>query len=208
MAKFTVGLTGGIGSGKTTVSTIFQQLGIDVIDADIIARDIVKPGTKAFNAITEHFGSKILTSAGQLDRTQLRTLIFSIPKEREWLNNLLHPLIRQEITTNIRLSKGNYCILSAPLLLENQMDKLVNRVLIVDVSKAIQIQRTLARDSSNQQEIEAIINSQITRDLRLTAADDVIDNQSSNFDLLTQRITELHQRYEKLSQELMKNSAK
>ena len=199
MTKLKVGLTGGIGSGKTTVTNLFANLGIEIIDADIIARAIVEPNTKALNSIVKHFGDKVLTPTGQLDRAQLRSLIFSEPEEKAWLNALLHPIIRQEIQSAMAIAKGNYCILSAPLLLENQLNKLVDRVVVVDVCEATQIARTLARDSSNQQEIEAIIASQMSRNVRLLAANDVIDNESTNLDSLAKQVAKLHSTYERLS---------
>jgi len=200
MAKITIGLTGGIGSGKTTVSNIFQKLGIEIIDADVVAREVVGPKSHALKLITERFGPTILTSEDQLDRAQLRTIIFSNTEEKNWLNALLHPIIRQEIKQKISISKGNYCILSAPLLIENQLHKLVDQVLVVDVSEEIQLSRTLQRDSSSQQEIKAIIKSQISRNDRLKAADDIIENHSPDLALLNKRVEELNQQYEKLSQ--------
>jgi len=200
MAKITIGLTGGIGSGKTTVSNLFQKLGVEIIDADVVAREVVAPKSHTLKLITERFGPTILTSEDQLDRAQLRTIIFSNTEEKSWLNALLHPIIRQEIQQKVRISKGNYCILSAPLLIENQLHKLVDRVLVVDVSEEIQLSRTLQRDSSNQQEIKAIIKSQISRNDRLKAADDIIENQSPDLTLLNKRVEELNQQYEKLSQ--------
>jgi len=199
MKKFTVGLTGGIGSGKTTISDLFQELGVEIIDADVIAREIVEPKTPALNAIVDHFGKSILTTDNRLDRAQLRTIIFSSPDEKTWLNALLHPLIRLAIQQKIDLSIGNYCILSAPLLIENQLNKLSDHVLVVDVTEETQLKRTLQRDSSNQKEVAAIISSQISRIERQQAADDIINNESTDLNSLAEAVAKLHIKFESLS---------
>lgn len=195
MSNFIVGLSGGIGSGKTTVSNLFEQYGISVIDADIIARNVVSKESNALAQIIERFGPDFLTKTGELDRAKLRTQIFSHSDDKLWLNNLLHPLIRQQIITALAQAPSDYCLLVAPLLLENQLEKLVNRVLIVDVSEDTQIKRTLLRDSSNENEIRAIINSQISRDLRKKTADDIINNDNITLAELKDNVALLHQRY-------------
>jgi dephospho-CoA kinase len=200
MADFIIGLTGGIGSGKTTVSTLFSELGVEIVDADIIAREVVAPNTHALANIVEHFGSKILLSNKQLNRALLRECVFSNPKEKSWLNALLHPLIRENLLAQIQASQGEYCILSAPLLLENNLQTLVNRVLIIDVSEQTQVIRTTKRDQSSKRLIQEIINSQVNREQRLAAADDIIDNESSNLANLKKSVLELHQQYRLLSQ--------
>ncbi|GHE95066.1 dephospho-CoA kinase [Thalassotalea profundi] len=204
MSNFIVGLSGGIGSGKTTVSDLFQRSGISVVDADIIARNVVKKGSDALTLIVNHFGQEYLTQESELDRAKLRTRIFSNESDKTWLNNLLHPLIRQQIIAALKQAPSEYCLLVAPLLLENQLEKLVDRVLIVDVNEATQIQRTLLRDSSNESEIQAIINSQISRKLRLQAADDIINNDNVSFDELAESVAKLHQKYLKMSQNVNK----
>jgi dephospho-CoA kinase len=185
MAKFIVGLTGGISSGKTTIANMFADLGIDIIDADLIAREVVQPNSKALAAIAQHFGNDYITQNGELNRTLLRTTIFRHNDEKLWLNNLLHPLIRQNILSALAASHSAYCLLVAPLLLENRLDKLVNTVLVIDTSEALQVSRTLSRDKSSKEEVQAIINSQISRAERIAAADYIIDN--SNTDLLSVR---------------------
>ncbi|MFQ3288649.1 MAG: dephospho-CoA kinase [Alteromonadaceae bacterium] len=185
MAKFIVGLTGGISSGKTTIANMFADLGIDIIDADLIAREVVQPDSKALVAIAQHFGNDYITQNGELNRTLLRTTIFRHNDEKLWLTNLLHPLIRQNILSALAASHSAYCLLVAPLLLENRLDKLVNTVLVIDTSEALQVSRTLSRDKSSKEEVQAIINSQISRAERIAAADYIIDN--SNTDLLSVR---------------------
>ncbi|MDG1751324.1 MAG: dephospho-CoA kinase [Thalassotalea sp.] len=195
MAKYIVGLTGGIGSGKTTVSNMFAELGVEVIDADIVARQVVAPNSEALVKIVEHFGQDILNKNGELNRGTLRSKIFSNENEKQWLNALLHPLIRQNILNELALASGDYCILSAPLLLENNLQALVNRVLVVDISVATQLSRTCQRDSSNQQEVNAIINSQISREKRLTFADDIINNESSDLNEVITQVNALNKSY-------------
>ena len=191
MAKFIVGLTGGIGSGKTTVANMFADLGVDIIDADLIARQVVQPNSKALVAIAQHFGNDYINEDGQLNRALLRTSIFSHHHEKLWLNNLLHPLIRQDILLALAASHSAYCILVAPLLLENHLNKLVSTVLVIDTSEASQLSRTLSRDTSTKEEVQAIIKSQISRADRLTAADYLIDNSNTNLDLIRQQVLTL-----------------
>ena len=195
MAEFIVGLTGGIGSGKTTVTDIFSELGIDIVDADIVARRVVEPKSKALRAIAEYFGADYIDQYGQLDRTKLRQRIFSTPEDKTWLNNLLHPLIRQEILTQIAQVKSAYCILVAPLLLENNLQKLVNRVLVIDVDELNQIARTVARDPSSAEEVKRIIASQMPSKQRLSFADDIINNRGSSLDEIRQQVSSLDQKY-------------
>jgi dephospho-CoA kinase len=195
MSTFIIGLTGGIGSGKTTVSDMFAELNIDIIDADIVAREVVEPGSSALIAIGEHFGSEYITDQQQLDRNKLRSRIFNNPEDKLWLNNLLHPLIRQEILAQLANAQSNYCILVAPLLLENGLNKLVNKVLVVDVNESCQIERTVARDASSSAEIKRIIASQINRKERLNFADDIVDNQDSSKEEVRQQVYNLHLKY-------------
>lgn len=195
MSNFIVGLTGGIGSGKTTVSDMFAKLSVDIIDADIVAREVVAPKSKALAAIKNYFGADFINEDGSLNRTKLRTRIFENPSDKHWLNELLHPIIRQEITAQLASSQSQYSILVAPLLLENGLDKLVNRVLVVDINEQAQVNRTTARDPSSAEEVKKIINSQMLRKDRLNLADDVIDNHDANLDLLKQQVCSLHQKY-------------
>ena len=195
MAKYIVGLTGGIGSGKTTVSDMFAELDIEIIDADIIARQVVAPNSIALKEITQYFGQEILLDNGELNRSALRSKVFTNDEDKQWLNALLHPLIRQSIVSALSAASGEYCILSAPLLLENNLQVLVNTVLVVDVSVDTQINRTCRRDSSNQQEVRAIINSQIDREKRLALADDIINNETTNLSQVRAQVVALNNHY-------------
>ncbi|MGK2231043.1 dephospho-CoA kinase [Colwellia polaris] len=199
MSKFIVGLTGGIGSGKTTVSDMFAKLNIDIIDADIAARTVVMPGSKALIAIEANFGPDFITPTGELDRTKLRSRIFSNSDDKTWLNNLLHPLIRTEILSQISQAKSNYCVLVAPLLIENNLQKLVNRVLVINIDEANQIARTAERDPSSVAEIKRIIASQMPSKQRLSFADDVINNQDISLDDIQQQVIALDQKYRTLA---------
>ncbi|WP_133468328.1 dephospho-CoA kinase [Paraglaciecola marina] len=198
MSQYVVGVSGGIGSGKTTVTNYFKKFNIDVIDADIVARQAVEPGTPGLQAIVGKFGQKILDINGALDRSQLRQLVFSEPENKEWLNQLLHPAIRTEMVKQVQQAKSNYCLLSVPLLVENKLYEMVDRVLIVDVSETNQLKRTLLRDKTNAQQIQAIMDSQASREQRLAVADDVIDNNDSPEKLLIQ-VELLHQTYLQLA---------
>jgi dephospho-CoA kinase len=195
MSRFIVGLTGGIGSGKTTVANIFATLNIVIVDADIVAREVVAPQTIALAEITRHFGADILQADGFLNRAKLREIIFTDNSQKAWLNNLLHPIIRQECTRQLQLAESAYAILSAPLLLENNMHPLVNRVLVVDVSEEIQIKRTMRRDQNSLQQTRSIMSSQFSRQQRLALADDVLDNNDTDLTVLTNQIKKLHQQY-------------
>ena len=199
MAKLVIGLTGGIASGKTTVTNMFIDLGIEVVDADIVAREVVEPNSPALNAIKAHFGDDILAFDGSLDRAKLRSIIFDNDSEKQWLNSLLHPLIRSSMTTQLKQCKSQYCILSAPLLLENNLSYLVDRVLVVDVNEQTQLTRAMSRDNNNETLIKNIINSQLSRKERLDKADDIIDNQALSIDALKNKVLSLHQAYLSLS---------
>lgn len=193
-----IGLTGGIGSGKSTVAELFQHKGVLIIDADLIARELVEPGQPALQEIAEHFGSDILDKHGALRRKALRELVFSIPAERKWLEHLLHPLIHAVILQRITSCETPYCILMSPLLLETAQRQLTNRILIVDVDQATQLQRTMQRDASPRETIEAIINAQISREERRVLADDVISNDGDVSELALQ-VDRLHDSYLKLA---------
>ena len=177
MADFIVGLTGGIGSGKTTVANLFAELGVVLVDADIVAREVVSQGSEGLAAIVDHFGADILLSDGNLDRSKLRERIFDNDEQRLWLNGLLHPLIRETMLKNCKEAQSNYVIMVVPLLFENGLDRLVQRTLLVDISPQLQQQRTMARDDVSAKQVQNIIGSQATRAEKLSKADDVIDNQ-------------------------------
>ncbi len=192
---YVVAITGGIGSGKTTVANQFAALGIEVVDADLIAREVVAPGTPALAAITSHFGPEILTEQGLLDRRVLRERIFSDPAAKSWLNALLHPIIRSEMLRQCAAVSSPYCLLVVPLLVENRLTELADRVLVIDVDEATQIERTCRRDGVSREQAQAILASQANRSERLAMADDVLDNQSGTTETIRERILALHETY-------------
>ncbi|MCR9944577.1 dephospho-CoA kinase [Vibrio owensii] len=192
---FVIGLTGGIASGKTTVANLFkQQFKIDIVDADIVAREVVEPGTPGLNAIVEHFGTDIVRDDQTLDRAKLREKIFSHPEEKAWLNSLLHPMIREKMIEDLEQVTSDYALLVVPLLVENKLDSLCDRVLVVDVDPQTQISRTVKRDNVSEEQANAILASQASREQRLALADDVVKNNPDDPDLLLQ-ITDLHEKY-------------
>ncbi|MGL0924266.1 dephospho-CoA kinase [Vibrio vulnificus] len=196
-----IGLTGGIASGKTTVANLFQQhFAIDIVDADIVARQVVAPGSAGLAAIVDHFGADILTCEDELDRGQLRQRIFAHAEEKQWLNALLHPMIRRKMIEDLAHVSSPYALLVVPLLVENQLQTLCDRVLVVDVEEKTQLQRTMDRDSVDEQQVRAILKAQTSRHERLALADDVIKNESKDQDLL-QQITDLHQKYLAMSKQ-------
>ncbi len=190
-----IGLTGGIASGKTTVANLFkQQFNIDIVDADIVAREVVEPSTPGLNAIIEHFGSDIVREDKTLDRAKLRERIFSNPDEKAWLNNLLHPIIREKMLEDLQQVTSDYALLVVPLLIENKLDSLCDRVLVVDVDPNTQISRTMKRDNVSEEQAQAILASQASRQQRLDIADDVVKNNPDDQELLLQ-VTDLHEKY-------------
>ncbi|CDG18705.1 dephospho-CoA kinase [Xenorhabdus doucetiae] len=191
---YIVALTGGIGSGKTTISNVFSSLGVPLVDADIIARDVVAPGTPALQAITAHFGPDILLPDGSLNRAMLRQKIFAVPEEKQWLNALLHPLIQRETQRQLNQVTAPYAIWVVPLLIENNLMHLADRILVVDVPTEVQINRTMARDGVSREHVENILAAQASRQDRLEKADDVIVNHSSEQGI-TSRVAELHLQY-------------
>jgi dephospho-CoA kinase len=192
---FVVGLTGGIASGKTTVANLFHhEFGIELVDADVVARDVVEVGSEGLNALAQHFGSDILQTDGSLDRAALRARIFANDEEKQWVNNLLHPMIRQQMQQRLNASTSPYTLLVVPLLIENGLQSMADRVLVVDVAADTQIYRTMTRDGVPEQQVRSILKAQVDRDTRLMHADDVIDNNTDNAQLLPQ-VTQLHQKY-------------
>ena len=189
------GLTGGIGSGKSTVARLFGELGVHWVDADDVAREVVEPGTPALERIAKHFGEQILTSEGALDRAQLRGIVFQQPEERAWLESLLHPIIRDELIRQLNPENYQlpYVLLVSPLLLETDQHELVDRIFVIDVPKDVQLERTMARDTNSREQVERIIAAQISREDRLARADEVIDNDRP-LDDVTRQVRELHER--------------
>jgi len=191
-----VGLTGGIGSGKSTVVRLFGELGVHWVDADDVARQVVEPGTPALTAIAEHFGQDILTQEGTLDRARLRQIVFAKPEQRQWLEALLHPLIREELVRQLEPADYDlpYVLLVSPLLLETDQHELVDRILVIDVPVDLQISRTMERDNNSREQVERIIAAQIPREQRLARADEVIDN-SRPIGEVEHQVLELHNRF-------------
>ncbi|HDL8283982.1 TPA: dephospho-CoA kinase [Yersinia enterocolitica] len=195
---YIVALTGGIGSGKSTVANAFANLGVPLVDADIIARQVVEPGTRALMAIASRYGENILHTDGTLNRAALREKIFSEPQEKAWLNSLLHPLIQQETQSQLANIDEPYVLWVVPLLVENGLHRRANRVLVVDVAPEIQLARTMARDGITRQQAEDILASQVSRQQRLACADDIIDNSGDPI-VIAPQVTLLHQQYLKLA---------
>lgn len=191
---YIVGLTGGIGSGKTAVSDCFSALGITVVDADVCARIVVEPGKPALQSIVEHFGAAVLNSDGSLDRAQLRQIIFADEAARKWLETLLHPLIFEEMWSQLQSAKSPYAILASPLLVEAGQSILCQRVLVVDVPEDIQLQRAVARDTNSEAQIKAIMAAQTSREKRVAAADDVLLNDG-DLASLSESVKKLHDHF-------------
>jgi dephospho-CoA kinase len=177
-----VGLTGGIGSGKSTVVGLFGELGVHWVDADNVAREVVEPGTPALAAIADHFGDNILTREGALDRARLRQIVFETAEERAWLESLLHPVIRDELVRQLNSDsrppheQQPYALLVSPLLFETDQHQLVDHSIVIDVPVEVQIERTMARDNNTREQVERIIAAQMPREQRIATADSVIDN--------------------------------
>lgn len=189
-----IGLTGGIGSGKTTVSNMFRELGIEVIDADEIARCISENNTDIKSKIKEYFGTEALDDDGNLDRKYLRSAVFDNEEKRIWLEKLLHPLVINEIKEEIEKVESEYCVVSVPLLFESGSESLFDRILVVDLPEMMQLQRATTRDESDRKSIEKIAKSQISRKERLSMADDIIDN-NGNIDSLKKKVIEYNNFY-------------
>lgn len=196
--KLLIGLTGGIGSGKSTAARLFQERGIGCVDADDVARQVVAPGMPALAAIAGHFGPQVIDHCGQLDRSALRQRIFADPAAKQWLEQLLHPAIRQQLFQQLPLLAGPYNILVAPLLLENKLHQYTDRVLLIDVAESTQLQRTQARDQASEAQVKAIIASQFSRQQKRDLADDIVDNNGTLPQLIAQ-IQQLHEKYLELS---------
>ena len=194
-----IGLTGGIGSGKTAVSDMLSAKGIDVVDADIVARQVVEPGSSTLNQIATEFGQEFIQADGTLNRAKLRETVFSDETAKAKLNGIMQPAIRTELLSQLQSASSDYVILSAPLLLENGLEQYCQRVLVVDVDEQTQVHRASNRDSVTTAQIKSIISSQIARQERLKKATDVIDNTGTLADL-EQQVNEIHQKYLTLAQ--------
>lgn len=200
-----VGLTGGIGSGKSEASKRFAERGVLVVDSDTVAREVVKQGTAALAQIAGHFGTGILDAAGDLNRRKLREIIFSDPAEKQWLESLLHPIINAEIRFQLANSTSTYSVLVSPILLETQQFQLVDRILVIDTSEQHQIERASIRDKNNEAQIKAIMQTQLSRQERCARATDIIQNHGS-IDELDVQIEKLHQLYVELAQTAAKTN--
>lgn len=193
-----IGLTGGIGSGKSTVAALFAAKGVPVIDTDEIARDVVRVGTPGYAAITNAFGKTILDAHGNLDRARLRERVFSDDRARRQLEMILHPHIRAEAEMRLAHLSAPYCVLVVPLLIETDFNQLVDRILVIDADEALQIARTMARSGLSRTAVEAILAAQTDRATRRARADDVIVN-SGDVSKLSPQVNALHERYLALS---------
>ncbi len=199
MSTLFIGLTGGIGSGKSAASAEFERLGIKVVDADIVAREVVEPGQSALAKIAEQFGNDFLLNDGSLDRAKLRERIFSDTAAKDWLEGLLHPLIRTSIIEQLSSAKSPYALLVSPLLFETNQHELVAQSILVDVPKDLQIARASARDANSIAQIEKIIAAQMSREDKQQYADIIIDN-SGDLHHLHQQVGNIHQQLLQLSQ--------
>jgi len=189
-----LGLTGGIGSGKSAAAERFAELGVHVVDADQVARSVVEPGSAALAQIVDRFGVPILASSGELYRAALRERIFTSVEDRHWLERLLHPLIRQEIWASLSRAESPYAVLVSPLLVESRQHEQVDRVLVIDVPEDLQLQRVLARDQVSEDQVRAILAAQARREDRLRQANDVLVNDR-DLSWLRQEVDRLHDRY-------------
>lgn len=186
-----VGITGGIGSGKSAVTDRLSAFGIPVVDADVVAREIVAPGSPALQAIAEHFGEQLITPEGKLDRPALRRIVFAEPNERKWLEGLTHPMIAESIAQQLEAAKSAYVVLSSPLLLEGAQRDFVEYIVVVDVPEALQVARTMLRDNNDEALVRSIMDAQLSRAERLVMADTVIDN-SGGLAALDKQVKALH----------------
>jgi len=192
--RLRIGLTGGIGSGKSTVAGMFEELGVPVIDADVLAREMVVPGQPALAEIVSAFGPKILTADGHLNRRRLRELIFSDEAARRDLEHILHPSILDAMDARARTLSAPYCLLSIPLLLESGQTEGMDRILVIDAPEALQLERARRRDRTSAEQARRILSAQVGRQERLAAADDVIVNDAG-LDTLSEQVHRLHRFY-------------
>ncbi len=189
-----LGLTGGIGSGKSAAAQHFIDLGVHLVDADHAARWVVEPGRPALAKIADHFGPGVIQADGQLDRSALRALIFEHPEQRRWLEALLHPLIGEEIVNNLAQARSPYAILVSPLLVESGQSRLTQRILVIDAPEQLQVQRTLLRDQTSEAQVQAILKAQASREERLRHAQDVVVNDR-DLSWLHSEVERLHHFY-------------
>ena len=189
--RYVVGITGGIGSGKSAVTDHLETKGITVVDADKVARVVVEPGTSGLAAIAEYFGNDILLPDGGLDRAALRKLVFDNPDERKVLEGITHPRIREEIARQLSEATSPYVVLASPLLLESGQNSFTDYVVVVDVPESVQLSRTMARDDNSEQLVKSIMAAQLDRETRLSRADTSVSNDGSLYELYA-RVDALH----------------
>jgi len=189
-----IGLTGGMGCGKSTAAGMFSEFNVTVIDADSIARDLVQPCSPLLEQIISKFGPELVDRNGQLNRARLRSLVFENPQKRRWLEQLIHPPILAEMELRAKACRQPYCVLCIPLLVETHQEKMVDRILVIDLPAEIQIRRIKQRDQLSEREIEAVLQAQTDRQTRLATAHDIIDN-SGDREQLKLQIEKLHKKY-------------
>lgn len=194
MKPWILGLTGGIGSGKSAVADLLLEHGVEVVDSDQAARWVVEPGRPALAQIVAHFGDDVLRESGELDRATLRQRIFQRPEDRRWLERLLHPLIRQEVDNRLAQAGSPYAVLVSPLLIEAGRRERVRRLLVVDAPEALQLQRAMRRDGAEEGQVRAILAAQARREERLKCADDVLVNDR-DLAHLRREVERLHRFY-------------
>lgn len=196
---FSVGLTGGIASGKTTISDLFAGLGVPVIDTDIISRELLEPGELAYRQVREHFGDNILDANNEIIRAKLRRIVFTRPNEKSWLETILHPLIFQRSHDAIvKITAADYVLVVIPLLFETNFQALIDRILVVDCTAEQQIERLVNRDHIEEALARKMLAQQLTNSERVARAHDVIDNRDAGVDLNSQ-VTVLHDKYLRLA---------
>lgn len=193
-----VGLTGGIGSGKTSVANIFRELHVPVLDADQIGRDLIKIGQPSYLATIDHFGNSIVNKDQTINRAKLKSIIFESKEERAWLEQLLHPLIISELKKKIASIDSEYVVIEIPLLFEANLEEAIDRILVIDCNEQFQIDRIMKRDGIPKEAVQSIIASQISRTNRLARAHDVINNEGEQSEL-RKEINDLHQYYRELA---------
>lgn len=191
---FIVALTGGIASGKSTIEKFFLKLGVPIIDADKIAHEVVRKGKPTLNKLKDHFGSKIVDSKGNLNRSYLRKIIFNSPKERKWVNQLLHPIIHQTTQQQIESCRSPYLIWIVPLLIENNLNHYADRILVIESDPKIQLKRLKKRDNIDEKLAKNMLLSQVANEVRRSYADDIIEN-NDKMESLESRVFELHRKY-------------
>ncbi|PKD42375.1 dephospho-CoA kinase [Methylomonas sp. Kb3] len=189
-----IGLTGGIGSGKSTVCRLFAEFGVPIVDADLIARQLVEPGQPVLSLIAKSFGQQMLNQDGSLNRARLRDAVFTDADKKRELDGIMHPLVYGKIAEDVRELTADYCIIAVPLLLESKNPYVVDRVLLIDCPVDLQIARVTARDKLTRQQVQAIIDSQMSRPERLSKADDVIENIAGP-EQLAEQVKRLHNSY-------------